>query len=706
MSAISLPLSGELKSDGRLINTIDIFAESGITVFGGDTYQFTAWTGPGTGGKWNGGHVFGSYNDGHGCPEGGGNIAFLEITAIDFGKKANTAMNCVNNMRSYGNAAHQPEGWKEDGIAWKSFNPFSYNGNIYWFVNRQEISSPWHASMSTVITSPDRGVHWCNPATFAAGGKGGPQTCDSGNYKADGDAPPSPDRGMMWGTPGDSTGPMARPMIVQFCQDQNCTGMPFDADHYLYFVTNTGLIDKLYAACVAKSPAAIMDSSKYWYWTGGNGTCGDTSSWTHAVSSAVPIQNQAVSLAGYASSVIYIKEAGQFLMTSYYFDNRPMFLVSERPWGPWRRIFIAPVGNQGGFTSTNLAWLDSSCDGCNANPGRWRLTYTGSVYGHTSDATLYLHQVEITNGEPADSIYRTQPGTARSIRAAARVPVTGGAHLVPRGLSRLFLFDDSHDYPPGVWSGGVNRDAAPYYNDLTGSGACLVAGNNQGVPPIYWGRQTNFVQYTAAGLSLGADYSAQAVSMAGECTGALPVSGDSAFTVQSVFTASALSPGRPRVIFSMVDPAGPTAHKDFYIGLDLQWQGGIHLDIHDIGSVLTSSPNLTAGQAYLFTVVKTRGPVSPQTVKLYIGTTEVPLVQSRTDGAPLNLSSNLMVRLGCYANGSEANCNPGTWQGELNPGVHSFLALYNRALTKEESDHNYEVIRDALGQPSRGVKLR
>src|SRR4051794_27672921 len=128
-------LLADLRSSGRSIDQIDMYTDLGVTYAGGDTPHFTAWTGPTTGGNWNGGHIYGTYNDGHGWCTGGGNLGMIEITRLDWTTKSNTSVNCVNGMSSFGGASqiNVPSGWT-DGNTWKSYNPVAYNGILYWFV--------------------------------------------------------------------------------------------------------------------------------------------------------------------------------------------------------------------------------------------------------------------------------------------------------------------------------------------------------------------------------------------------------------------------------------------------------------------------------------------------------------------------------------------------------------------------------------------
>ncbi len=236
------------------IDSIDTAALGINNGIAGDTYLFTSWTGPETGGNFNGGHIYGSANDGSGCSTSF-NLAILELTVLDWDNKTKTHVQCANTMSSFGASGqgNVPAGW--NSIAWKELWPL---------LGRRGALPARGASGAIQPVAGEYEYHdhvtGSRPALVQPGnlcrGRG---TCTSSNWSATGDAPPNPATGMMWGSQGVWTNPMARIANVQFCQDQTCTGMPFDADNYLYFITNNGLITKSYAACVAKSHAAIMD---------------------------------------------------------------------------------------------------------------------------------------------------------------------------------------------------------------------------------------------------------------------------------------------------------------------------------------------------------------------------------------------------------------------------------------------------------------
>ena len=710
--ALSLPLEADLKSNGIPIDTIDTVALGINNGIAGDTYLFTSWTGTETGGKFNGGHIYGSANDGSGCSTSF-NLAVLELTVLDWDNKTKTHVECANTMSSFGHTGqgNVPAGW--NSIAWKNFNPFSVAGVLYLPVERQEQSSPWRVDMSTVIMSPDRAQHWCNPATLAAGGG----TCTSSNWSATGDAPPNPTTGMMWGSLGVWSNPMARIANVQFCQDQTCTGMPFDADNYLYFITNNGLITKSYAACVAKSQAAIMDVTQWWYKKAdGNGTCGDTNYWSHTVTDAIPVRQ--VSYASSATnenprgpapngmivSVMWVAGAGQFVATgntrTYNGTNTTIFYTSQYPWGPWNRIFIGPTSSDIGFQATNLAFLDSSCAGCGS--GRYQLTYAHDSYAHLPAASLYFDKVWLITSGPGT------PNTLQSGRMRlGRLPLAGSNHgegnsLILNGLIKLYTLDEALDWSPSAlptYASTVTRNLVGTYPS-----DCITAGSN---PPGYmsWGSQgsTAGIAYLVGGITLGG-YASQFNSGMGACSGYLPLSGDAAWTVQLIWTPTSVT-GTREGIFELGATSSFANHQQAIVHTNQNGGGGTKIGYLELGGgLLEATLPWTAGNTYLLTITKQSGVNYLSGVKIYLGKTNYPgTVTTSDDGALTNYPSTMHLVAGCSEN-PISRCDNGTLQNAVASGTWSFLGLYNRVLSADEVAHNYMALKAAMAK--RGVTVQ
>jgi hypothetical protein len=685
---------------GNILATVDYYTQGGGGLFDGDTPHFTAWTGANDGGHFSGGRVFGTANDTNsGC---GGAIAFIELVRIDFGAKSNTKLLCANTMPGYGNsgALHVPATWTDNVDSWKTLNPWSLNGVIFLPINRQTQSNPWHSSMSSIIMTPDHGAHWCNSLTYNTY-KG----CTSAHWSAAGDPPANPFE-MMFGAPGDTSHPNTRPMVVQFCQDQSCTGMPFDADNFLYFVSATGDERRLYATCVAKNTAAIMDKDQWWYHTTGNATCGDDASWTHEPAKAIKIaDNGNHTYYGLAGSVFYLARAGVFVMTSALNGDSLLLATSQYPWGPFKRSIQFPPGT-GRQTSAILATLDAKCSGCGPESGRWQIALAAALPGHSPSLTTFFHQIDISSGAAPER------GRGRIGGLPARIPIQGAANrLILNGLVAAYDFGDWLNHPMGA---AAYKDANTYAADITGNGNCLVTLRNNGTPTVFTGTQSGYVTYSAAGIRLGGDYSTQITSRAGDCGWDLPISGDSAFTIQMILKPENVT-GNGLPIVEAMDPSinglaipDPRPHREFAVAINSAWQGGKHLDFRDYGpQYVSATPDWEANSYYLLTVVKTPGPVSTSTVKIYLGATEQPAANMGSpDGRSPSFSSNMMVRIGCWSLGVQSYCNPGDYHSTMLAATHSFFAVYTRALSADEVSHNYEELKEAMARAPRSIELQ
>jgi hypothetical protein len=694
----ALPLQAQVKG-GSILATVDYHTQGGGGLFDGDTPHFTAWTGAKDGGNFNGGRVFGTANDTNaGC---GGAIGFIELVRIDFGAKSNTKLACANPMAGYGNsgALNFPPTWTDNVDSWKTFNPWSLNGTIFLPINRQTQSNPWHSSTSSIIMTPDHGAHWCNSVTYNTYGG-----CTSAHWSATGDAPANASQ-MMFGVPGDTSHPNTRPMVVQFCQDQSCNGMPFDGDNYLYFVSATGDEKRLFSTCVAKNASSIMDKDAWWYHTTGNANCGDAASWTHNPATAVKIaDNNNHTYYGLAGSVFYLPKAGVFVLTSALNGDSMLLSTSQYPWGPFKRDVQFPSGT-GRQTSAILATLDGNCPGCGVEARRWQVALAAALPGHSPSLTTFFHQVDLSSGAAPER------GRGRIGGLPGRIPIQGAPNrLILSGLAAAYDFGDWLNHPLGA---AAYKEANTYSADLTGNGNCLVTLRNNGTTTVFTGTQSSYVSYSGEGIRLGGDYSAQITSRAGDCGWDLPISGDSAFTIQMILKPENVT-GNGLPILEAMDPSinglavpDPRPHREFALAINSAWQAGKHLDFRDYGpQYVSTSPSWNANSYYLLTIVKTPGPVSTSTVKIYLGATEqAGTNMGSPDGQPPNFSDKMMVRMGCWSFGVQSYCNPGDYHSTMLPATHSFFAVYTRALSADEVNHNYEALKEAMARVPRNIVL-
>jgi hypothetical protein len=285
---------------------------------------------------------------------------------------------------------------------------------------------------------------------------------------------------------------------------------------------------------------------------------------------------------------------------------------------------------------------------------------------------------------------------------------TGGRYIL-NGLKMAYAYDDKLDYPNAALA-----SAGLYFRDMLGSTRCLVSGMN---PPGYmvWGLQSTTppISYASNGIYLGGQYAAQLSSSDANCSGVLPLSGDAAFTVQMVLKMDDVSPSSGAVLFDLFDPSlsgTSRAHADFYAALNAGWEGGSHLDIGEYNGsqYLQASPSWANGQYVLITVVKRPGVLNATNASVYVGTTNYALAVLGTpaNGLGMNLSSNLKLRMGCWGFGNPTYCNPGQSGETQNAAVHSFFALYNRALSSDEVAHNYAALKAAMARSPRAIALQ
>jgi hypothetical protein len=208
-----------------------------------------------------------AYNDGTssgGSPPGIGdrNVGFFSLV-YDPTDVNSTTITFINSTSAYGvKGEENTNGWTNN-TTWKSAGVRYISGNIYVAVKQDP--SNFQSLNVTLIMSPDLGQHWCNPKTFATGGSGGANTCDSGNWSATGDPPqgPTADSAVLW----PSTGPMARPMPVVYTTGDTTDGNPTTC----YWVSSDSTFSAYYLAKVACG-TGMMTASNWKYFTGAAGS--------------------------------------------------------------------------------------------------------------------------------------------------------------------------------------------------------------------------------------------------------------------------------------------------------------------------------------------------------------------------------------------------------------------------------------------------
>lgn len=173
---------------------------------------------------------------------------------------------------------------------WKSDASWYRNGIMYRHVYRQAVAS-FFACSATIIMSPDNGVHTCNIATYAAGGSGGVNTCDSGNWSTTGAVPPAINSTYFeWLGSGvnDDTHPMSQLAPIQSYQDgETCVPIPGDGGcFYDLFYNQDGQRNNIYLARIAKS-ASPMVATNWQYWQGGD--IANNANWTSGIATSAVV---------------------------------------------------------------------------------------------------------------------------------------------------------------------------------------------------------------------------------------------------------------------------------------------------------------------------------------------------------------------------------------------------------------------------------
>jgi hypothetical protein len=425
---------------------------------GGDT-QYCTWTGPTTlSGPWNGGALFCDFNDGQsgfGCTSR--SICNYQMLTYD-ASTPSAAFSNVNTMDSYGTYAQVS--CYDGAHQMKSRHPFSLPGYIFQPIYCMSNGQPYHGFQSGLVVSPDGGKHWCNYKTFQAGGTGGVNTCDSGNWKATGDNPVDP-LGFQWPL-ADGTNLTTRMQIIDFlCQDQtvNCPNAPGVDSAYLYFATwksdNTGM----YIARVQKSlgPLIILASNWTFYssgsWVGDSQSATDVSGGTSGVTCC--------------DSVAYLKDFGVFALLQHAYSATQGLRTAPYPWGPWTQQANINVGdNNTGFPS----FVPGLCPKY-TTPGR--VTCTVFMNGVSGGSDLYIREYDLG---PVSGAYSGLISYGQSLsNGASGTPIISTTQpyrnlCLSGDFTKLVSLTANGGYGSNCWVGGGNAQESPvvsFVNNLT-----------------------------------------------------------------------------------------------------------------------------------------------------------------------------------------------------------------------------------------------
>src|ERR1700730_4761461 len=207
----------------------------------GDTWRSSAWSPASSGGSFNGGRLYTTFNDGAAFGSSNNDLVLFEITAYDSTNLANTTLSLVNNMSSFGAAGSGLcMGDISSSHTCKSMDIWSDGGILYWDVFSQDTGPPFATYKSAIIGSNDKGVTWENYAHYLANGS----ICDSINHgNANGDAPAGASTDVQWwptGGVGQKTDKMGKLSLIQVAQDgatpPTLPGGLSNTFHYFYSI--------------------------------------------------------------------------------------------------------------------------------------------------------------------------------------------------------------------------------------------------------------------------------------------------------------------------------------------------------------------------------------------------------------------------------------------------------------------------------------
>jgi hypothetical protein len=263
----------------------------------------------------------------------GNHILFTELLNLDPDHPENTKIVLVNTMESYGVAGEGNCFGVSPNFSCSGFMPFSLGDNIYLPVHSQDHGFPWRTLLSSIIVSPDHGLHWCNYQTYTSAHN----TCTSANWKADGDMPTS-DAGIQWvprGGDWDATGKMGKLTYIQIYQDgETPPVIPGVDTSYQYVLSNTGdntnTVHHIYAHRFKGDP---MLPGNWTHWNG--------KSWVKNPDNSVAIEPpEWTNHISFSQSVMYAVDDQRFYMSTDNDGSRgalPM-AYSYNPWGPWTEL--------------------------------------------------------------------------------------------------------------------------------------------------------------------------------------------------------------------------------------------------------------------------------------------------------------------------------------------------------------------------------
>lgn len=433
------------------------------SVITGDTRYFSAWAAASTvAGPFNGGAVFGTFNDGTSPLGQSLAIGVTKITAFDISNVQNTNLVGSGTTSAYGTSGQVGLGYAcascgpgSVGQDWSSGSPWFKGGKLYLPVHIQ-YNPGGQTQSATLLVSPDPASfpsnHWCNPHTYATGGTGGAFSCDSGNWSATGDLPGSGDTAaMLWpgSSPTDSTNTMGRVAPMQIKQEgataPSIPGLDTTCD---YFLSHDGNITAAYMSRVCSN----LDPMKLASW---EYLASTTPTWTSTITSRVALVDSSttnpygVLRASLPYSAIWTGR--EFLWMSKLVDtptvNTLSMSTSKLPWGPFTNtdsgLIPKPPSPSVGFPTLMLSTLTT------VTASRSKVIL--ATNGLEANYTLYFVEFDLQPSYPSGVADKS----CTSNRWALSKNLIPGA-LVSNGLAALVDYQDTCNRYLGAWGSLIN----------------------------------------------------------------------------------------------------------------------------------------------------------------------------------------------------------------------------------------------------------
>ncbi len=425
-----------------------------------------------------------------------GNLMLFQFAKWDWAAPNTSYIMEINGMQGFGTTGadtNTPAGWfghctngddgSGNGCTWKSRGVIVFNDSgteyLLYPVERQvpagNINPPHDV---TFLISPDYGIHWCNPYTWA--NRSGSPGCDSSNWQANGDPPTC---GAINGTAGSNCLDASytdvshssimykgttlwqwAPVIYGVSGSLPTVNDWCDPSTYLCFM---GQVEGTMMR-VAKTANAVMDVSQHHYYTCSTQTAGVycPTGDTTAFANRTPV------FPTWTWNITYLPEFKSYLVTG------------EQGWFSRQNILsAAPISGEGasnnlqqwGFVGIpNMTFADLSrplgYTVVGSNPPHLQLTMVSDILDHSVQRTFVLSKWDLYTGKivqgPQPVFYNY--GTFTTFGGGTYDRLLGlsftdshSPYTIPRkGATRAFDFSDYRGQTENSGDGGY-QDLLP-----------------------------------------------------------------------------------------------------------------------------------------------------------------------------------------------------------------------------------------------------